>query len=114
MTVSATRWLLIDSIHRWTGIPTPALDFGKLGRNVEAFTILIDIHYRHYQFHANMVIALAAAYTCYRIGMGAGSPFGLPDLGVLLVEAVFFVTSRDNLRKYYARSQQLLSAAKNS
>jgi len=110
MTVSAVRWLVIDRLHHRTGIPAPTLDFARLGSNVDGLTILIDIHYRHYLFHANMVIALAAGYVCYRLGTGA--PIGLADLVAILVEAVFFVTSRDNLRKYYARSQQLLSATK--
>lgn len=110
MTVSAIRWLVIDSLHAWTGIRPPALDFGKLGKNVEAFAILIDIHYRHYQFHANMVVAVAAAYLCHRLELGVAGPVGWFDFGALVIVAVFFVTSRDNLRKYYVRSKQLLSA----
>src|SRR5947209_7139215 len=38
MTVSAVRWAVVDTLHRWTGLPAPPLDFAKLGRNVEAFT----------------------------------------------------------------------------
>ncbi len=111
MTVSAIRWLLIDTLHNRTGISAPALDFSKLGSNVEGFAILIDIHYRHYLFHANMFVAAAVAYFCYRLKLGVPS-FGWLDVVVVLIETVFFVTSRDNLRKYYARSQQLLSTFK--
>jgi hypothetical protein len=49
MTVSAVRWAVIDALHHLTGIPYPPLDFGALGRNVEGFSLLIEIHYRHYQ-----------------------------------------------------------------
>jgi hypothetical protein len=109
MTVSAARWLLIDSLHRWMGITVPALDFRKLGRNVHAFSLLIEIHYRHYQFHANMLVATALAYACYRV-KGAGTiGVGWLDVGFVLVEVTFFLTSRDNLRKYYSRSRQLLA-----
>ena len=109
MTVSAVRWALIDAFHHLTGIPCPPLDFGSLGRNVEAFSLLIEIHYRHYQFYANMVVALIVAYACYRVKPGGASTLGWADLGFLLLEAVFLLASRDTLRKYYSRSHQLLS-----
>lgn len=112
MTVSAVRWVLVDMAHSLVGLRPPALDFSKLGRNVEAFSLLIEIHYRHYQFYANMLVATAVAYACYRVELGGPTPLGWPDLGVLLLEAVFLVTSRDTLRKYYARSRQLLPARK--
>jgi hypothetical protein len=108
MVVNAVRWTVVDSLHSVTGIPSPKLDFSKLGQNVEAFNLLISIHYQHYQFYANMLIASAFAYICYRVRIGLHAPLGLPDAGFVLLEAVFFVTSRDTLMKYYTRIQQLL------
>jgi hypothetical protein len=108
MTLSAIRWLLVDTLHGLTGLPAPVLDFAELERNVEAYSLLIEIHYRHYQFYANMLIAAAVAYGCYRVRVG-GHAVGWIDLGVLVLEGVFFVTSRDTLRKYHSRSLQLLS-----
>jgi hypothetical protein len=107
MTLSAFRWALVDTAHRLTGLPPPALDFSGLGENVQAYVLLIEIHYRHYQFYANMLIATAVAYACYRVRLG-GLAVGWVDLGALVLEGVFFATSRDTLRKYYARSRQLL------
>ena len=52
MTVNAVRWVLIDALHASTGLEAPSLDFSKLGRNVEAYTLLIEIHYNHFQFYA--------------------------------------------------------------
>ena len=52
MTVSAIRWATVDQIHARTGLRIPRRDFSKLGRNVEAFSLLIRIHYEHYQFYA--------------------------------------------------------------
>jgi hypothetical protein len=109
MTVSAVRWALIDTLHARTGLAPPRLDFSLLGDRVEAFALLIDIHYRHYQYYANMFVALAAAYTGYRVQLGELWPLGVPDLAFLLLETVFFATSRDTLRKYYSRTAQLLS-----
>ena len=107
MTLSAFRWALVDTAHRLTGMAPPVLDFSALGENVNAFVLLIEIHYRHYQFYANMLLATAVAYACYRARLG-GCSLGWADLGVLVLEAVFLVTSRDTLRKYYTRTQQLL------
>jgi hypothetical protein len=107
MTLSALRWFLVDTTHSLTGLPPPILDFAKLGEYVEAYALLIEIHYRHYQFYANMLIAAAVAYVSYRVRIG-GRIVGWVDIGVFVLEAVFFATSRDTLRKYYARSQELL------
>ena len=48
MTVNAVRWAVIDTVHAYTGLPLPPLDFSRLGKNVDAFGLLIEIHYRHY------------------------------------------------------------------
>lgn len=109
MTVNAVRWALIDRLHGWTGLAMPPMDFSKLGPNVEAFSLLIRIHYEHYQYFANMVVASAAAYACYRVRIGGLLPVGWPDVGFVLLEAVFLITSRDTLRKYYHRGAQLLA-----
>ena len=50
MTVSAVRWAMIDTLHAHTGIAPPRLDFSMLADRVDAFALLIDIHYRHYQY----------------------------------------------------------------
>lgn len=112
MVVNAVRWTIVDSLHRITGISHPVLDFSQLGQNVEAFNLLISIHYNHYQFYANELIATFFAYVCYRIRIGGLWPLGLPDAGFVFLEVVFFVTSRDTLKKYENRSQQLLQAKK--
>lgn len=108
MTVSAVRWATIDQFHAHTGLPIPQRNFSKLGRNVEAFQLLIRIHYEHYQFYSNMFVALGVAYACYRMNMG-GLPIGWLDLGFVVLEVIFFATSRDTLRNYCVRSRQLLS-----
>lgn len=110
MTVSAIRWAVVDTLHSVTGLPLPPLDFSRLGKNVDAYTLLIEIHYRHYLYYSNMSIATAIAYACYRTKLGGLWPMGWLDLGFTLLEAVFLLTSRDCLRKYYTRGQQLLAA----
>lgn len=108
MVVSAIRWAVVDTFHHFTGLPLPALDFSKLGKNVEAFNLLIEIHYKHFQFYSNEFIALAIAYVSYRFKHGNFWPLGWLDAGFVLLEIIFLLTSRDTLKKYYARSHQLL------
>ena len=110
MIVSAIRWVIMDSIHARTGLAMPRLDFSRLGPNVEALSLLIEIHYRHYLFYSNAQVATAIAYICYRVHAGFSRPWGWLDIGVFALEIVLFAASRDTLRRYYSRSQQLLSA----
>ena len=109
MSVNAVRWAIVDHVHAWTGLPLPKLDFSKLGPNVDAFMLLIEIHYHHYQHFANMFVATAVAYACYRIHLGGILPLGRLDVGFIVLEVIFFATSRDTLRKYYTCGQQLLA-----
>lgn len=98
MTVSALRWVVVDTLHARTGLPPPALDFSHLGPNVEALRLLIEIHYRHYQFYANMVVATAVAWAAHRFAVGWDAPAGPLDLAALVLLPVFYATSRDTLR----------------
>lgn len=112
MIVSALRWATVDPCLRLAGIRSPSLDFAALGRNVEAFLLLIEIHYRHYQFYANMLVATAIAYASYRASTGGLAAPGWPDVAVLVLEGVFVAAARDTLAKYYARTGQLLPGRK--
>lgn len=109
MTISAIRWLVIDTLHRLTGLTPPPRDFSRLGPNVEAFGLLIDIHYKHFLYYGNEAVALFIAYGCYRWNLGPTMGLGLLDALFVLLEAVFVAASRDTIRKYHVRSRQLLS-----
>lgn len=109
MTVSAVRWATVDALHARTGLTPPCLDFGRLPGKVAELQLLIEIHYRHYQFYANMLVAVAVAYVGYRLHVGFTWP-GLPDLALVTLEPIFFYTSRDTLRKYYTRCRELFSS----
>lgn len=110
MTVSAIRWAIIDTLHAWTGLRLPPLDFSRLGQNVAAYNLLIEIHYEHYLFYGNMSVATALAYGAFRMHIGMFKPWGWLDIGVATLEVIFLVTSRDCLKRYYCRGQQLLNA----
>lgn len=103
LTVSTVRWLVIDSVHHHTGIRPTSWDFGRLGENVAAFEFLIQSHYRYYKFYANMVVALVWAYVT------GGYALGWRGLAYWVLAGLFFLGSRDTLRRYYDRAGRLLA-----
>jgi hypothetical protein len=111
MLASAVRWCLVDSFHHWTGIARPEWDDGRLQENLIAFEAIVEAHYRYYQCHANLFVAIGAAYLCWRLqpSIGTGGPM-LSDIAIVLTEGLLLAVSRDNLRKYYARSSRILSS----
>lgn len=111
LTVSTVRWMAVDSLHHRTGIPPPPWDFSHLSESVAAFDVLIEIHYRYYQFYSNTLVALMVAFIARRFSISPWwLPLGWPDWGILVLGLIFFLASRDTLRKYYSRTGQLLRA----
>jgi hypothetical protein len=103
--VSTIRWLMIDRIHHATGIERPNWNFARLSGTVDAFDRLIEDHYRYYQFHANGLIAVTTA--AFLIWWAHGFRW-TALLMVIAVDAVLFAGSRDTLRKYYRRVEEVL------
>jgi hypothetical protein len=83
LTVSTFRWLLIDTLHYWTGLRPPPWDFALLEKNVAAFELLLQSHYRYYKFYANMVVALICAFAT------GGYALGLRGLVYLALAGLF-------------------------
>lgn len=110
MTVGAVRWALIDKLHHFTGIRLPALNFRMLSERVAAMNLLIEIHYRYYLFYANQLVATSFSYGCFRFKNHSLNLVWL-DIAFCLLAAIFFMASRDTLRKYYSRLTQTLSAS---
>lgn len=112
VTVSTVRWAVLDTIHRWTGLPPPRWDFSRFQDKVAAYIVLNEIHYKYYQFHGNVLVALLFLYIARRIHAGfLTAPFGWLDLGFAALSVILFVGSRDTLVKYYGRVSQLLGDA---
>jgi hypothetical protein len=88
MVLTAVRWAVVDHLHAMTGIRPPKLDFSRLGNRVAAFQLLIEIHYRHYQFYANMFIATAVAYICHRLQLASFWHFDLRDVLFIDLEVI--------------------------
>ncbi len=110
VTVSTVRWVILDTLHHWTGLPQPAWDFSRLQENVSAYNVLNEIHYKYYLFHGNAGVALVFLYFARRLNQGFfTSPLGWFDAGFVVLSVILFVGSRDNLRKYLLRVNDLLA-----
>lgn len=111
VTVSAVRWAIIDHLHHATGVVPPAWKFANLEDKLQGYLALIENHYRYYQFYSNMFIAAAFSFSARCVCDGQAFRNRLwPTAGFLILEAVLLAGSRDTLRKYYLRSQQLLNS----
>jgi hypothetical protein len=108
LTVSTVRWAVIDTIHGWTGLPQPKWDYSRLQSNVNAFKMLNENHYKFYQFYGNGLVSLVFFYVARRLHLGLWTAFGWFDVAALLLGIVFYSGSRDTLRKYYQRVNDML------
>lgn len=104
--LSAIRWAILDTVHHKTGLPLPAFAFSRLQENLEAFDMAVEHYYRYYQFYGNMAFALPLSVASY---MYSGGRLDLISLtGVSFLEIILFAASRDSLKRYYTRVEQLL------
>lgn len=110
MLVSTVRWLFVDRLHQLTGIELPKWDFAQLGDNLAAFELLVDSHYRFYQFHANMFVAVAFTFFAQVFEKSGRASFAL--VGFIVVESILWAGSRDTLRKYNERTLALLNSSR--
>lgn len=108
MVVSSLRWLLVDTLHHVTGLRRPDWDDANLPDRLPAFSVIVENHYRYYQCNANLAVAFACVYVAWRIQQPPFAPWA--DEAFLLLEFLFLATSRDNLRRYYARTSRLLGS----
>lgn len=104
--VSTVRWLLVDTLHHWTGIPRRRWDYSRLQEHIVAFEFLVRNQYRYYQAHANSFVAVAFASVALAVSNGGLS---IADgVGLAAVETVLWLGSRNNLRNYHERVEKLL------
>jgi hypothetical protein len=108
MIVSCFRWLIIDQVFAVTGIRSTAWDPERMGERFNAFNLLVEWHYRYYQFYANSVVAIVWTYLLNRFV--DTSPFlgPLSDVAVVILCGVLLAGARDALLKYYDRGNRLV------
>lgn len=107
LTASTVRWLLIDTMHHWSGIRRPAWDDSKLHGRIDAFEALVTAHYRFYQFYANSIVSLVLVLVA-RLRNAEQLRVGSADLALMMLIILYWVGSRDTLVRYYGRAAVLL------
>ncbi len=106
LVVSTIRWATIDLLHHLSGLRMPAWNFSRLATRQAEFSLLVDAHYRYYQFYANSMIGILFFAVSRSIAVG----FSIWELlAYTALEILFWAGSRDTLRKYYERVDALLS-----
>lgn len=107
--LNALRWVVLDWLHAKTGIARPEWDDRQLPGSLQAFEMLVEDHYRYYQFYGNMALALPIVLLCVRVSPdGEPVPLWAFELPLLVIESVLIACSRDALRRYFLRAQALL------
>lgn len=107
--VSTIRWAVIDTLHHQTGISRRNWDYSHLQEKMAAFEFLVANQYRYYQFYGNSFIAIVFTATAY---VATNSwPALWQVLIFLFVEGILWMGSRDTLRNYYIRVENLLGKA---
>lgn len=109
LTVSTVRWAFIDWLHALTGVRRPRWNDAMLQDRLAAFEALVENHFRYYQFYANMLVALLFVVAARLLHAGRSiTEINPPDCAVLAVATLYWAGSRDTLRKYFARTAELL------
>ena len=99
MFANLLRWAVIDTIHHGTGVRLPRWNFSRLQERLGAYELLVELHYKHYQYAANMLVAVVLAYVAFRSSpSGWATGFGTTDVGIVFVCIIFFLGSRDALK----------------
>jgi len=109
MMLSSIRWCLIDTLHHYTGKPRPKWNDAVLQEKLAAFDLLVQEHYRYYQFYANSLVALIVGYAGHRYAHGFAEFNGHMEIVLFLLIGVFWATSRSNLHRYYTRVTTLMN-----
>ena len=102
--LSTLRWAILDQLHHASGLKTP--DWSQLQdvAHLDAYRLVIDLHYRYYQFYGSTVLLFTALLASPPHGQFRElflSPFGQ----MLLISGMvlFYSASKDSLTKYYTR-----------
>lgn len=101
------RWIVVDTVNSWTGLRRPVWDDQRLTERLSAFNLIVEHHYRYYQFYGSTLLILPVVYWTNR--QAQHSLLGpWTDVLLLITEAVLFAAARDALRTYFRRALILL------
>jgi hypothetical protein len=110
--VSGLRWLFFEKVCRSFGLEYPSTDYRRLtstDAGMRALSFTIEHTYRHYQFNANMAVALMLAYGA-RLSAGVTRSCSEEIAGLALLVAVvasLLASARSCLGAYYKDLREL-------
>lgn len=104
--LSGIRWIAIDGIMHLSGLVQPKLNYSRLAPQLPAFTILVEHHYRYYQFYSNTLVAVLGLLLVHIRLRGLPSYEQFVWAAFLCV--ILFFAARDCLSRYYSRLTQVL------
>lgn len=104
LVLSTLRWALLDQLHHRTGLNPPAWRHVEHPAQLDAYRLVVDLHYRYYQFYGSsllvmLTVAIAPPSAAGFEALSRGAVRG----GFLALALLFLAASRDALQKYYAR-----------
>lgn len=108
--ISAVRWLLVDQLLKVLGVADRRMNFKNLSdpEKRAAFLLVVENHYRYYQYYSNTLVAVFAAFVFYLFNGPARPPCWV-WIGIICLGIALFLGSRDSLSKYYSRGYDALS-----
>jgi hypothetical protein len=106
--VSAFRLAIFDwSLYKLTRLKRPRINSSKLKNKdtLEAWSAIIENHYRYYQYYANCVVAIAAAFGSYLVVKGPPAA----QISVLVVVTLIVLgwAAREELRSFNERAEDI-------
>jgi hypothetical protein len=107
MLVSGFRWIVYDCIlFGWIlqDVRPKRISFSALSKHLPAVSILIENHYRYFQYYANSSVALGVAGLISIRQLSI-----LHGLLIVVIEVVMGAAARDSWNKYYDRLTMVLS-----
>lgn len=107
---STIRWLIVDPLVGLTTKKTARPTFENLKNAHEVLRLLIESHYRFYQFHGNVMVAAIIAMLCRWYVIGFSGP-ECTLLGLVLV--LLFLGARDTKVKYDRQTVELMLTNEN-
>lgn len=112
MMIGAVRWFIIDWLHHQTGLARPRWDDSKLQRNLQAFDLVVEHHYRYYQCYANSIFSLLIVYGGHRWDTGYANISMIPEALTVAALVILWSASRNSLSRYYSRALSFMDAPK--
>lgn len=100
--LSTVRWAAIDRIHHLTGLKPPRWSPGTGDVSLEAYQLVVDQHYRYYQFYgSSLLLAAGCLLAPPANALGASLESATGRLTLVALAALCFAASRDTLERCY-------------